>query len=91
MTNEELKMLKAADTLDLRSNVQTTAEMIVDYFRGVFDIKVEEMDEDVVLDIISKSVLSAYKTGSDTTEALVKDEVGQTEIIDAEFTIIEVQ
>jgi hypothetical protein len=86
----ELELIAAADKLDLKDATFTTAENVVNYFKDVFGVEPNAFDMNVILDLIADAVMFAYKTGADTTEAIVNDPVEAGEIVDAEFTIIEV-
>lgn len=90
MTKMELELIAAADKLNLKDAVDTTAENVLNYFKDVFGVETNGFDKKVMLDFIADAVLFAYKTGADTTEAIMKDPIDAGEIVDAEFTIIEV-
>lgn len=89
MTKMELELIAAADKLDLKDAICTTAENVVNYFKDVFGVEPNAFDMNVILDLIADAVMFAYKTGADTTEAIMKDPIDVGEIVDAEFTIIE--
>ena len=91
MTIAELEMLKQADKLELKFASYLTVEKIANYFSDVFDVDVNEADMSVLLDFVAEAVLCGYKTGSDTTEAIIKDGVQPGETIDVEFAVIEVK
>lgn len=90
MTKMELELIAAADKLDLKDAICTTAENVLNYFKDVFGVETNSFDEKVMLDFIADAVLFAYKTGMDTGEAIVKSQAPEGEIVDAEFTIVEV-
>lgn len=91
MTKIELELIAAADKLDLKDATYTTAENVVSYFKDVFGVEPNAFDMNVILDLIADAVMFAYKTGADTTEAIMKDPIDVGEIVDAEFTIVEVE
>lgn len=81
-------ILTSADKVRLNMVVNTTAESILTYFNDIFGVETNDFDKIVMFNFITEAVMLAYKTGVAITEpSTLMDE---SEIVDAEFTIVEV-
>ena len=90
MTNAELELLKKSDALDLQAATYKTTEKVINYLSDIYDINIEDRDAAVILNLVAQAVMCGYKTGADTGEVIAKDVSQPGEIIDVEFTVIEV-
>jgi hypothetical protein len=72
----------------LNAVANATVENVLTYFNDIFGVETNDFDKIVMFNFITEAVMLAYKTGVATTEPSALIDEG--EIVDAEFTIVEV-